>query len=157
MFRNGCPDVLTAERQLKHEQTQKRSTEKALKREQAKNSALDKHIEVLTEQLAALCRARYSRSSEQLDRHIYQLELMLEDLSASASEQRSTETSTAARADAEEEQTKKPVARQTLPESLPRDTHTHDVTQRCDDCGQPLVAFGEDVSEQLKYVPAHSK
>lgn len=49
-------------------------------------SALDQHIAAVEQQLAALRRARYGRSSEQLDENIYQLELILEDLGASASE-----------------------------------------------------------------------
>ena len=44
-------------------------------------SALDQHIAAVEQQLAALRRARYGRSSEQLDENIYQLELILEDLS----------------------------------------------------------------------------
>ena len=67
-------------------QTQNASFEKALKTEQAKVSALDQHIATLEQQLATLRRARYGRSSEQLDENIYQLELMLEDLVASVGE-----------------------------------------------------------------------
>ena len=69
-------------------QAQKVTAEKALKRERAKVTALDQHILTLEQQLAALRRARYGRSSEQLDENIYQLELMMEDLGASVSEMR---------------------------------------------------------------------
>ena len=65
--------------------------EKALDVERAKVSALDQHIAMLEQQLAALRRARYGRSSEQLDQHIYQLELMLEDLGSSVNEQRESD------------------------------------------------------------------
>ena len=71
--------------------TQSASLEKALKAEQAKVSALDQHIVTLEQQLAALRRARYGRSSEQLDENIYQLELMLEDLGASVGERTESE------------------------------------------------------------------
>jgi len=44
--------------------------------------------------------------------------------------------------------------RQPLPESLPRETHTHGVDECCSDCGHTLALIGEDVSEQLEYKPA---
>lgn len=72
-------------------QAQNESIEKALNRERAKVSALDQHIANIEQQLANLRRARYGRSSEHLDNHIYQLELMLEDLGASVSEQVDTQ------------------------------------------------------------------
>ena len=59
-------------------QTKNASIEKALKDERAKRGALDKYT-ALEKQLAALRRARFGKSSEQLDQHIYQLELMLID------------------------------------------------------------------------------
>ena len=60
-------------------QSKNSSIEKALKDERAKRGALDKYITALEQQLAALRRARFGKSSEQLDQHIYQLELMLID------------------------------------------------------------------------------
>ena len=73
-------------------QSENLSYEKALQIERAKNDALDRHIATLEQQLAALRRARYGRRSEQLDQHIYQLELMLEDLGASVSDQCESDT-----------------------------------------------------------------
>jgi len=54
-------------------QAQNSSYEKSLQVANARVSALDQHIATLEQQLAALRRARYGRSSEQLDEHIYQL------------------------------------------------------------------------------------
>ena len=131
-------------------QAQKTSVEKALKCEQAKVGALDQYIAQLEQQLATLRRARYGRSSEQLDEHIYQLELMLEDLGASVSEQPEPGLPSPV---TDKQATNKP--RQSLPEHLPRETIQHDVTPRvCECCGQEIQPFAEDVSEQLEYVPA---
>jgi len=138
-------------------QTQNHEYEKTLKRERAKISALDRHIQTLEQQLAALRRARYGRSSEKLDEHIYQLELMLEDLGASISEARSSDSSptNGDKSDADtEQQNKSPTNRQSLPAQLPRERHNYELDEVCGCCGKPLVAFDEDTSEILEYVPA---
>ena len=77
--------ALQAERQSLR--SENRRVEKALRTEKAKATALDQYIAKLEQQLATLRRARYGRRSEQLDQHVYQLELMLEDLGASVAEQ----------------------------------------------------------------------
>ena len=43
-----------------------------------------------------------------------------------------------------------------LPEDLPRETIIHDVTEneKICGCGKALVRIGEEVTEQLKYIPA---
>lgn len=145
------------QQQSRQLQTQNNQYEKTLKREQAKIDALDRHIQTLEAQLAALRRARYGRSSEKLDEHIYQLELMLEDLSASVSEQRLPDPrSKDNKGSADSEDTgASPKNRQSLPAHLPREKHTFGLDDEvCACCGKPLVAFDEDSSELLEYVPA---
>lgn len=133
-------------------QSHNSSIEKTLQVERAKISALDQYIATLEQQLADLRRARYGRSSEQLDENIYQLELILEDLKASVSEQR--EADGAGAAETTEPSKKKP-PRQPLPPHLPRETVRHDVdADHCGCCGGSLVEITEDSSEQLEYVPA---
>jgi FtsZ-binding cell division protein ZapB len=68
-------------------QTRNHHYQKPLKREQAKISALDLDFQLLEQLFVALRRTPYGRSSEKLDVHIYQLELILEDLGASVSEE----------------------------------------------------------------------
>ena len=130
-------------------QAQNESIEKALNVERAKVSALDQHIAKIEQQLLTLRRARYGRSSEQLDQHIYQLELMLEDLGASVSEQREPGAP-----QAPAPSSKKPTARQPLPPHLPRDTRHYGIDSNCACCGEALVEIAQDSSEQLEYVPA---
>src|SRR5205823_5094725 len=48
-------------------------------------------------------------------------------------------------------------ARRALPEHLPRETETHAPKQAKCDCGGELRKLGEDVSEELEYVPDHFK
>ena len=141
-------------------QTQNTSIEKALQTERAKISALDQHIATLEQQLAALRRARYGRRSEQLDEHIYQLELMLEDLGASVGERDESDVELSDQSAVDQQTLDKPEQSQSkqstprLPEHLPRDTLTHEPELTCDCCGEALSEFAQDCSEQLEYVPA---
>ena len=131
--------------------TQSASFEKALKAEQAKVSALDQHIVTLEQQLAALRRARYGRSSEQLDENIYQLELMLEDLGASVGERTESEVLPEPLEPAQPQADQR---KPRIPEHLPRTERVHEVNPRCECCGEALKIFAQDSSDQLEYVPA---
>jgi transposase len=107
-------------------------------------------IEQLKLQLAKLKRMQFGRKSEKLDRKIEQLETRLEDLIAedSASEQKATLTASNMRK----------VARQPLPEHLPREDHVIEPPdQACSECGGKLKPLGEDVSEQLEIIDSASK
>lgn len=109
-------------------------------------------IEQLKLQIARLRRARFARSSEQLDAEIAQLELTLEELEAGAT------SSAAASAPAMPPlPAKAGPARRALPSSLPRETVTHTPECTCPACGGALRSAGEDVAEMLEYEPAHFK
>ena len=117
-------------------QVQNTSFEKALKDEQAKVSALDQHIATLEQQLVALRRARYGRSSEQLDENIYQLELMLEDLGASVGEQTESDTQLPCHSTVDRHPTDQPEqSRPRFAEHLPRETLTYEPNPMCECCG----------------------
>ena len=51
---------------------------------------------------------------------------------------------------------KKHPVRRALPKELPREVVVHDIldAEKICDCGAPLVRIGEEMSEQLKYIPA---
>ena len=115
---------------------------------QAQLNTRASEIEHLKLWIAKLRRMQFGRKSEKLDHQIEQLELQLEDLQAD---------------DAEAEREMPPVdraprlraPRKPLPEHLPRDEKVYlSATTDCPACGGNLKQLGEDVSEQLEFVPA---
>ncbi|KQV36862.1 IS66 family transposase [Massilia sp. Root335] len=104
-------------------------------------------IEHLKLVLAKLKRMQFGRSSEKLDQQIEQLELQLEDLEAE-------EAVAEAQAPVDVAPRKK-AERKLLPPHLPREERVQTPAgDACPDCGGNLKYLGEDVSEQLEYVPA---
>jgi len=103
-------------------------------------------LEKLRFEIACLKRARYGRSSEQLDSQLTQMQLTLEDLEATRATlpQQSAPTQEALQA--------KP-ARGPLPPALPREQIVHEAPCACPSCGGVLRPMGEDVSEMIEYVP----
>jgi transposase len=103
-------------------------------------------LEKLRFEIACLKRARYGRSSEQLDAQLTQMQLTLEDLEATRATlpEQSAPTQEAPQA--------KP-ARGPLPPALPREQIVHEAPCACPACGGVLRPMGEDVSEMIEYVP----
>jgi transposase len=104
-------------------------------------------IEHLKLVLAKLRRMQFGRRSEKLDLQIEQLELKLEDLEVEAA---------VAEAQAPVEMApRRKAERKPLPAHLPREERVlRPDLEACPDCGGKLKDLGEDVSEQLEYVPA---
>ncbi|MFE1573695.1 IS66 family transposase [Comamonas odontotermitis] len=118
-------------------------------RQQLDNRVLE--IESLKLQIAKLRRMQFGAKSEKLDRQIGQLELRLEELQADEGE-------AAADAPVLRQVAKRASVRRPLPEHLPREDCVYELEcQCCPDCGGALHLLGEDVSEQLEYVPGHWK
>jgi transposase len=107
-------------------------------------------LEKLRFEIACLKRAKFGRSSEQLDGQILQMQLSIEDLEASLAAKPQELRP------APKEPAHKPV-RRPLPERLPREHIVHQNPCACPSCGGELRALGEDVSEVLEYVPSHFK
>jgi transposase len=127
-----------------------------------RDAALDvatAQIEALSFNLAVLRRRQFGQSSERLAAEIDQLELRLEDLEESRSEQSAarapTEPTGASAAKA-----RKPAIRKPLPPHLPRETvmHEPEIICTCGDCDRSkLTRLGEDVTEVLEKIPARLK
>jgi transposase len=118
-------------------------------REQLSTRAAE--IEHLKLTIAKLRRMQFGRKSEKLDRRIEQLELRLEDLQAD-------EGQTASRAHRQGRPFRAPAQKKPLPAHLPREEHVHAPAEdACPSCGGALKHLGEDVSEQLEFVPARFK
>ena len=107
-------------------------------------------IERLQHQLEQLLRRRYGRKGEKADRD--QLSLFAEDAPGRA-------LVVAPEVERPPTETTKPTGhgRRPLPASLPRERVVHDVApedRACPECGEPRRKIGEEVREQLEYVPA---
>ena len=104
------------------------------------------HLKLL---IAKLRRMQFGRKSEKLDRQIEQLELRLEELEVD--ECATPVEIRKATLTAPEQAPRRP-----LPEHLPRDVQTYlpESGETCPGCGSKMKPLGEDVAEQLEYVPA---
>ena len=105
------------------------------------------HLKLVIEKLR---RMLFGRKSEKLSLQLDQLELQLEEMEAiqaaiASATTRDTQPDGAASVKS---------ARKPLPDHLPRQTVTRNPEQSCcPECGGGLRSFGEDVSEQLEYIP----
>ncbi len=135
-------DVESLKRLLIAAQSEAQTARAALLLEQLTN-------EKLRFQIAVLKRARFGRSSEQLDAQIAQIELTLEDLEASAASLPPVIMATLP--------PKPPSVRRPLPAQLAREPITHAAPCTCPGCGGELRAAGEDVAEMLEWVPGRYK
>lgn len=110
-------------------------------------------IAALNIELARLKRWRFGSSSESLD---VQAPLFQEILADAALEEQAArdEQHGGGEKTAGKDKKKRHPVRSMLAEKLPRIDHHHELTDTQCGCGQPLVRFGEDVSEQLDCEPA---
>ena len=104
------------------------------------------HLRLVVEKLR---RMLFGRKSEKLSIQIDQLELQLEEMEAIHAALASAPV-----CEGQTDNTGAKPARKPLPEHLPRQIVTHEPKEQCcPECGGDLRHFGEDVSEQLDYVP----
>src|SRR6266516_4605658 len=105
-------------------------------------------IEQLKLLIAQLRRMQFGRKSEKLDRQIEHMEVKLEDLQADEGE-------AASEAEAAQKKPRKKPVRKPLPAHLPRDERIYPPAEEaCPACGAQLRHLGDDISEQLEFVPA---
>ena len=104
------------------------------------------HLRLVVEKLR---RMLFGRKSEKLSIQLDQLELQLEEMEAIHAA-----LASAPACEGQTDNTGAKPARKPLPEHLPRQIVTHEPKEQCcPECGGDLRHFGEDVSEQLDYVP----
>jgi transposase len=146
------PDVVDA---LKAALAAERSARQEAEARASGAEAMVAHLKLV---IAKLRRARFGPSAERGSKLLDQLELQLEELEASA-----TEDELAATVRSGEDGTvvtsftrKKPV-RAPLPEHLPRERVVIPVPAACPCCGGRLAKLGEDVTETLEVVPRQWK
>jgi transposase len=117
-----------------------------LREREAKIVRLEQTAEVEAQQMALDARG------EKLDHDIQQLEMRLEELQADAG-------AASLESPARPATPRTPSERVPLPPHLPRDVGTHlpQEVAACAECGGTMKWLGEDMSEQLEYVPARFK
>ena len=123
-------------------------------------------IAKLMAEITRLKRWRFGRSSERTDAALAQLQLLLEGLQLAAPA-RQPELEAQARIPAEESKASSAAPGHTggrpgvskrgeLPAHLPREIIVHAPSScACPDCGSPMRTLGEDIAEQLDYVPGY--
>src|ERR1700685_1680454 len=105
------------------------------------------HLKLVIEKLR---RRVFGVKSEKIVIQLEQLELHLEELESSQAESEAA----IARVRPAAAEPKARSRRKPLPEHLPREGVSHTFHgDACPDCGGQLRQFGEDVSEQLEYIP----
>ena len=127
-------------------------------RAQALSSSTQALIAHLKLQIEKLRRELYGSRSERTARLLEQMELQLEDLEASATEDELAAEKAAARTEAVKSFERKRPARKPFPEHLPRERVVIAVPENCPCCGSDkLSKLGEDVTETLEVVPRQWK
>ena len=105
-------------------------------------------IEKLKHQLAGLRRNQFGSRSERLD----QLEMRLEDEEIAEAAEAPTVETEVETGSAQAHEPAKP-SRKSLPDHLPRHDEILSPGEACLSCGGGLKALGEDITEELEYVP----
>ena len=120
----------------------------------AEVALLELLVDKLKLQLARRAREQYGPSSEQLHAQL----TLVEDVAPPQAPAASGD------APAAQAEVRKPRRERKLPEHLPRETRVHhpkgytaEAPCGCSHCGGLLRQIGEDVAEQLEYVPGHFK
>lgn len=117
--------------------------------------ALIAHLQLMIEKLK---REKYGQRSERTARLIEQMELQLEDLVTTASEDELAAASAAAKAHSVRAFTRKRPVRKPWPENIERERVVIDAPTVCACCGgSRLSKLGEDVTETLEEVPRRFK
>ncbi|CAA6603878.1 conserved hypothetical protein [Rhodospirillaceae bacterium LM-1] len=126
---------------------------------EARASGAEALIAHLKLQIAKLNRERFGQRSERSIRLLDQLELQLEELEASATEDELTaETATAKAATNVTAFTRQHPSRKPLPEHLPRERVVVPGPTSCACCGGTRLAkLGEDITETLEVIPRQWK
>ena len=132
--------------------------EAALAAAEAKVSDAQAQIAALTLMIEKLRRALYGRRSERSERLLGQLELELDELTASATEDDlAAETAPGRTTQVKGFERRRP-SRKPFPEHLPRERVVVPAPASCTCCGsQRLSKVGEDVTETLEVIPRQWK
>jgi len=125
---------------------------------QAEASSIEALIAHLKLQIEKLRRELYGHRSERKARLLDQMELQLEDLEASATEDEIAAQTAAARTQSVRSFERKRPSRKPFPDHLPRERVVIPAPKCCPCCGSAqLSKLGEDVTETLEVIPRRWK
>src|SRR5689334_4945599 len=109
-------------------------------------------------EIEKLKRQLYGTRSERKARLLEQMELQLEELEATATEDELAAEKAAARTQTMQSFQRKRPARKPFPEHLPRERIVIPIPERCPCCGSTkLSKLGEDITETLEVIPRRWK
>ncbi len=115
-------------------------------------------IKELKLEIAKLRRDKYGVSSERTARLLDQLELQLEELEATATEDALAAEKAASDTTTVTSFTRRKPGRKPFPDHLPRERVVVEAPTRCDCCGSDrIVKLGEDITDTLEVVPRQWK
>ncbi len=159
MGMDSLPDDIAALRAaLAEAQAKAADAEARLAQAEAKRSDDQARIATLTLQIEKLQRELYGQRSERKARLLDQLELELEELETSASEDELIAEQAAARTTTVAAFARKRPARRAFPEHLPRERVVIPAPTSCPCCGSTrLSKLGETVTESAERIPASYK
>jgi len=121
----------------------------------AKNESLLEENQTLQEQLKLLRAKRFGKSSEKLDKQIFELETQIEDNEIESSKDDRYAIEGSSKDDNKDRQKPK---RKKLPDDLPREDHILNPDPECPSCGgTEFRKIGEDSSELLEYIKSSLK
>ena len=151
MKRAASPDIDVLKRALAAAEARARRAEAEASNAEAIIAALKLMVEKLRHEL-------YGQRSERKARLLDQLELKLEELEASATEDELAAEQAAAKTSTVEAFTRRRPSRKPFPEHLPRERVVIPAPEVCACCGSDRLAkLGEDVTETLEVIPRQWK
>jgi transposase len=143
-------DIAALQAALNAERTARQQAE-------ARASGAEAMVAYLKLLIAKMKRERFGQSAERGRKLLDQLELQLEELEASATEDGLATGSTAPDTTPVRSVIRKKPVRAPLPAHLPRERVVMPAPPCCPGCGGKLVKLGEDVTETLEVVPRQWK
>jgi transposase len=151
-------DLAAAHAMILAERTARVEAEAIAARAQAVSSSTDALIAHLKLEIEKLRRALYGSHSERKARLLDQMELQLEDMEASATEDELAAEKAAERTQTVQSFQRKRPSRKPFPDHLPRERIVIAAPDSCPCCGSAkLSKLGEDITETLEVIPRQWK
>ena len=156
---DAASEIARLRAELASQTARAQAAERDLVQARALASCTEAMVKELKLEIAKLRRDKYGISSERRARLIDQLELQLEDLEVTASEDAlSAEQAAQDKTSTVRAFTRRKPVRKPFPEHLPRERVVVEAPTNCTCCGSDrIVKMGEDITETLEVIPRQWK